>query len=140
MGGDTESVKEVLGGRRKLRDAFTPKTFCSGSVILKNEKGKEYVVNNTELNVNFKPSSIELHGNCCYYLYHHSTKQAGKYQLVKEEGQTKLGLAWVGSVFKTPCKAQSGSVLMTVFLVLGCLLLAVILGFLISKLRTKRRH
>eukprot|EP00090_Calanus_glacialis_P037862 TRINITY_DN6569_c0_g1_i1.p1 TRINITY_DN6569_c0_g1~~TRINITY_DN6569_c0_g1_i1.p1 ORF type:complete len:178 (-),score=46.25 TRINITY_DN6569_c0_g1_i1:97-630(-) len=138
-GGGTGSVEDLLGKRRRLKDAFTPKNSCTGSVTLRDEKGKEYVVNNTELNVNFKPSSIELLGSCCYYLYQHSTRQAGKYQLLVGEGQVKPGLVWVGSVFKTPCKVQSGSVLMTVFLVLGCLLLAVILGFLISKLRTKRR-
>ena len=61
-GGGTETVKELLGKRRGLKDAFTPKNSCTGSVTLRDEKGKEYVVNNTELNVNFKPSSIELLG------------------------------------------------------------------------------
>ena len=51
-----------LGGRRKVRDQFTPKDFCTGSITLSDAKGKEYVVKTTELNVNFKPDSIELLG------------------------------------------------------------------------------
>eukprot|EP00092_Neocalanus_flemingeri_P015975 GFUD01017293.1.p1 GENE.GFUD01017293.1~~GFUD01017293.1.p1 ORF type:complete len:178 (+),score=36.00 GFUD01017293.1:57-590(+) len=143
--GETEETNSEGGffkepGRRKLRDPFTPKGFCTGSITLRDAKGKVYVVKATELNVNFKPDSVELIGSCCYYLYQHSTKQAGDYQLVTEEGPVKPHLGFVGSVFKTPCQVQSGSVLMTVFLVIGILLMAIILGFVISKMRTKRQH
>ena len=45
-----------------MREGFRPQTFYGGSVKIKDAKGQEYVVNITEINVNIKPSSIELLG------------------------------------------------------------------------------
>ena len=57
-----KTFQDLLGERRRLREGFRPQTLCAGSVTIKDAKGKEYVVNSTELNVNIKPSSIELLG------------------------------------------------------------------------------
>ena len=56
-----KSLEDLLGGKRKLREAFSLPS-CKGSVRLMDSEGKVYVVNTTEINVNFKPSSIELVG------------------------------------------------------------------------------
>merc|ERR1712013_292059 len=139
LGEGSKSLEDLLGGKRKLREAFSLPS-CKGSVKLRDSDGNVYVVNATEINVNFKPSSIELVGSCCFYLYRHSTKQSGDHQLLAREGQIIPSLATVGSVFETPCQVQAGNVIMTVLLVLGCVVLALILGFLlISRARRNSR-
>ena len=61
LGEDSKSLEDLLGGKRKLREAFSLPS-CKGSVKLRDSDGNVYVVNATEINVNFKPSSIELVG------------------------------------------------------------------------------
>ena len=61
QGKEDKALEELLGKRRRLREAFSLQS-CKGSVRLKDDDGKVYEVNTTEINVNIKPSSIELIG------------------------------------------------------------------------------
>ena len=61
LGECSKSLEDLLGGKRKLREAFSLPS-CKGSVKLRNSDGNVYVVNATEININFKPSYIELVG------------------------------------------------------------------------------
>ena len=55
------------GEKRKVREPFKPRNVCSGSITLKTANGNEHVVQTSELNVNFKPDSIELYGKWGQY-------------------------------------------------------------------------
>jgi len=50
------------GETQNVQEPFKLNGVCNGSVTLKNAKGNVQVVKNSELNVNFKPESIELLG------------------------------------------------------------------------------
>jgi len=80
---------------------------CTGNILIKDSEGNsyEFFENNTEVTVNnFHEATYvtaKVTGDCCFVVY--SDVDAGGYDQHLEDGEQKLGILSIGSVFIISC-------------------------------------